>query len=182
MGIYFVSSILVHGYIPNVITKSVIVPVIKDKNRRANDKSNYRPISLSNIGSKIVEAVLLNRMDVYLQTTPHQFGFKSKHGTELCVFTFNELLRFYTKHGSAVYVAFVDASKAFDRVNRQKLITKLTQRDVPKYLLRVICNEFNNQSVCVRWGSTYSAFFPVGNGVKQGGNYPYYCLTFIWTT
>ena len=38
-----------------------------------------------------------------------------------------------------------------------------------KYLLRVICNEYNNQSVCVRWGSTYSKFFPVGNGVKQGG-------------
>ena len=43
----------------------------------------------------------------------------------------------------------LDASKAFDRVNRQKLITKLTQRDVPKYLSRVICNELNNQSVCV---------------------------------
>ena len=70
-----VSSILVHGYIPKVITESVIVPVIKDKNRRVNDKGNYRPICLSNIGSKIIEAVLLNCMDVYLQTTPHQFGF-----------------------------------------------------------------------------------------------------------
>ena len=67
-----------------------------------------------------------------------------------------------------MHVAFLDASKAFDRVNRQKLITKLTQLDVPKYLLRVICNEYNNQSVCVRWGSTYTQFFPVGNGVKQG--------------
>ena len=65
----FVSSILVHWYIPKVITESVIVPVIKYKNRRVNDKG--RPICLSNIGSKIVEAVLLNRMGVYLQTTPH---------------------------------------------------------------------------------------------------------------
>ena len=85
------------------------------------------------------------------------------------MFAFKELLRFYTKHGSAIHVAFLDAAKAFDRVNRQKLITKLTQRDVPKYLLRVICNKFNNRSVCVRWGSIYSEFFPVGNGVKQGG-------------
>ena len=52
------------GYIPKVITESVIVPVIKDKNRHVNDKGNYRPICLSNIGSKIVEAVPLNRMDV----------------------------------------------------------------------------------------------------------------------
>ena len=118
MGIYLVSSILVHGYIPTVTTESVVVPVIKDKNRHVNGKGNYRPICLSNIGSEVVEAVLLNRMDVYLQTTPHQFGFKSNHGTELCVFTFKELLRFYTKHGSAVHVVFLDASKAFDRVNR----------------------------------------------------------------
>ena len=100
-----------NGYIPKVFTESVIVPVIKDKNRRVNDKSNYRPLCLFNIGSKIVEAVLLNRRDIYLQTTPHQFGFKSKHGTELCVFAFKELLRFYTKHGSAIHVAFLDAAK-----------------------------------------------------------------------
>ena len=162
-----VSSFLVHWYIPKVITESVIVSVIKDNNRRVNDKGNYRPICLTNIGSKIVEAVLLNRMDVFLQTTPHQF--KSKHGTELCVFTFKELLRVYTKHGSAMHVACLDASQAFDRVNRQMLIRKLTQRDVPKYLLRVICNEYNNQSACVQWGSTYSEFFPVINGVKQEG-------------
>ena len=31
-----VSSILVHGYILKVINESVIVPVIKDKNRRVN--------------------------------------------------------------------------------------------------------------------------------------------------
>ena len=85
------------------------------------------------------------------------------------MFALKELLSFYTKHGSAMHVAFLDASKAFDRVNRHKLITKLTQRDVPKYLLRVISNELNNQSVCVRWGSTYMEFFHVGNGVKQGG-------------
>ena len=79
------SSILVHGYILKVITESVIVPVTKEKKRRVNDVGNYRLKCLSNIGSKIVEAVLLNRMDVYLQTTPHQFGFKSKQRTELCV-------------------------------------------------------------------------------------------------
>ena len=70
-----VSSILVHDYVPKAITESVVVPVINDQ------KDNYRPICLSIIGSKIVDAVLLNRIDAYLQTTPHQFGFKPKHGT-----------------------------------------------------------------------------------------------------
>ena len=88
------SSILVHGYIPKAITESVIVPVIKDKNRHVNEKGNYSPICLLNTCSKIIDAVLFNRTDTYLQTTPHQFGFKPKHGMELCVFAFKELLRF----------------------------------------------------------------------------------------
>ena len=39
-----VYSILVHGYIPKSITEYVIVPVIKDKNRRVNQKGKYKPI------------------------------------------------------------------------------------------------------------------------------------------
>ena len=49
-----VYSILVHGYIPKSITESVIVPVIKDKNIRVNQKGNYMPICLSNICSNII--------------------------------------------------------------------------------------------------------------------------------
>ena len=84
---------------------------------------------------------LFNRTDTYLQTTPHQFGFKPKHGTELCVFAFKELLQFYTKHGSAGHVAFLDASKAFDRINRHKLLTKLAQHDGLEHVSRVLGNE-----------------------------------------
>ena len=164
-----VTSIVVHGPVPESMNESVIVPIIKDKNKRVNDKRNYRPICLSNICSKIIEVVLFNRMSIFLQSSPNQFGFKPKHGTELCVFAFKELLRFYKKHGSAMHVAFLDASKAFDRVNRRKLLYKLESRGVPTYILRLLSSELIGQCICVRWGSTYSDFFHIGNGVKQGG-------------
>ena len=57
----------------------------------------------------------VNQQNRYLQTT-----LKPKYGTALCVFAFKELLRFYIKHGSARHVAFLDASKRFDLVNRHK--------------------------------------------------------------
>ena len=91
-----VSPIVVHGHVPHS-NESVIVPIIKDKNKRVNDKRNYRPICLSNICSKIIEVVLFNRISTFLQSSSNQFAFKPKHGTELCVFAFKELLRFYTK-------------------------------------------------------------------------------------
>ena len=41
-----VTSIVVHGHVPESMNESVIVPIIKDKNKRVNDKRNYRPICL----------------------------------------------------------------------------------------------------------------------------------------
>ena len=52
----------------------------------------------------------------------------------LCVFALKELLRFSNEHGSATNVAFLDASKEFDFVNRYKLLTKLDHYNVPKYV------------------------------------------------
>ena len=90
-----VSSIVVHGHLPQSMNESVIVPIIKDKNKRVNDKNNYRPMCLPNVCSKIIEVVIFNRISTFLESSSNQFGFKPKHGTELCVLTFKELLRFY---------------------------------------------------------------------------------------
>ena len=53
------------------------------------------------------------------------------------------------KHGSAMHVAFLDASKAFDRVNRRKLLLKLESRGVPTYILRLLSSELIGQFVGV---------------------------------
>ena len=92
-----------------------------------------------------------------------------KHGTDMCVFTLKELIRYYIKHGSCMYVAYLDASKAFDRVNQDKLFKKLLNNGVPKWIIKVISQWYSNQTLCVKWGSVISEVFPVNNGVRQGG-------------
>ena len=47
---------------------------------------------------------------------------------------------FTKKHGSAMHVAFLDASKAFDRVNRRKLLLKEQIEDKTTSLLVQIDN------------------------------------------
>ena len=38
------SSILVHGRVPSAMLKSVMIPIVKNKNKHITDKENYRPI------------------------------------------------------------------------------------------------------------------------------------------
>ena len=81
----------------------------------------------------------------------------------MCICVQRVITLLQKKHGSAMHVAFLDASKAFDRVNRQKRLYKLESRGVPTYILRLLSSELIGQcikKVCVRWGFTHSDFFP----------------------
>ena len=80
--------------------------IVKDKNKHITDKNNYRPICLSNVFTKILENILLSRIDNFICTKSNQFGFKQKHGTDMCVFVFKELVRYYISHGSNMFVTF----------------------------------------------------------------------------
>ena len=60
-----------------------------------------------------------------------------------------------------MHVAFLDASKAFGRVNRRKLLLKLESRGVPKYILRLLSNELIGQYVFVVVPLTQT-FSPLG--------------------
>ena len=70
---------------------------------------------------------------------------------------------------SSVYLCFLDASKAFDRVNHHILFEKLQKRGVPSYLVKILAFWYTNQKMAIRWGSIISDCFHVSNGVRQGG-------------
>ena len=163
------TSFLVHGELPESLMSVVLVPIIKDKSGKINSKDNYRPIAIASIMSKLIEKLLLERLSDYLLTSPHQFGFKPKHSTDACIYVLKESIDRYLEQQSSVYLCFLDASKAFDRVNHFSLFNKLINRGVPGYLVRILVFWYSNQVMCVRWGTTMSKGFKVTNGVRQGG-------------
>ena len=71
--------------------KTALVPIIKNKTGDTSDKNNYGPISLLTAASKIFEICILEVLEMYLITHDHQFEFKSKHSTDMCIFTVNVL-------------------------------------------------------------------------------------------
>ena len=75
----------------------------------------------------------------------------------------------YLHKDSKVYGCFLDASKAFDRVDHRLLFQILSDRDLPKPILKFIFSWYSSQSLTVKWKSTFSSPFGVSNGVRQGG-------------
>ena len=57
-----------------------------------NSSINYRPIALTTIISKMFESVILLKCAEYLSTSDNQFGFKSHHSTDICIYSLKELL------------------------------------------------------------------------------------------
>ena len=109
----------------------VLVPIIKDKSGKINSKDNYRPIAIASTMSKLLEILLLERLSNFLLTTSHQFGFKKSHSTDSCIYVLKEAIDFYVAQQSSVYLCFLNASKAFDRVNHFKLFDILIKKRCP---------------------------------------------------
>jgi hypothetical protein len=149
--------------------KTLIVPVVKDKHGDVTDKDNYRPIALTTIVSKVFESLLFQVMEDKLFTSDNQFGFKTGHSTDMCIFAFKQIIEYYTSFSSPVYVCYMDASKAFDRLNHWHLFSMLLERNIPRVLVRLLIFWYTSQQYIVRWGSTLSVPFAVSNGVRQGG-------------
>jgi len=93
--------------------------------------------------SKIIDVTILGRTEIFLDTTPNQLGFKKKHGTDQCICVKGNYLFDQTLNGS-VFFCFLDASKAFDRVNHRTLFKNLSERGVPVYILRILINWYHN--------------------------------------
>ena len=49
----------------------------------------------------------------FLSMCDNQFGFKAKHGTDLCVFALKQVVGHYNERVSPVFSVFVDSSKAW---------------------------------------------------------------------
>ena len=86
---------LMLGKIPQECMQTVIVPICKNKNGNISDAWNYRPVSLAAIISKLYEHYILSCISPILTTTDNQFGFKPKHGTDMCIFLLKQIVSYY---------------------------------------------------------------------------------------
>jgi hypothetical protein len=163
------TALFSHGYVPDELCLSTVIPIPKDKRGDMSDSSNYRGIALSSIICKIIDLIILSRYNDLLMSSELQFGFKPKRSTGMCTMLLKEVVSYYTSHASSVYCTFLDASKAFDRVNYTKLFTSLFDRQLPPTIIRFLLHMYTGHKTRVSWNKVYSDLFAISNGVRQGG-------------
>ena len=142
---------------------------MKDKNKNLQDVNNYRPIAFASTISKSFERFILHQINPFLKTSHNQFGFQEKHSSDMSVFLLKQSVNSFVEHNTYVFSVFLDASKAFVRLNHYKLVKKLIMRHVPACFVRLLQHWYAYQTMQVKWGSSFSKSFLVTNGVRQGG-------------
>ncbi len=144
---YLISNVfnacLAHGFIPNEILRVVLVPILKRNNVDASVTKNYRPIALATVMSKIFELLIFRYHHDKLWTQPGQFGYKKGLGTETAIFTVRQLSHHYLRRNTPVYLCYLDATAAFDRVSHDKLICKLCERGFGSEAVQLMLYWFN---------------------------------------
>ena len=138
------NTFIIHGYLPADFMKNAIVTIIKNKTGDTSDKNNYRPIALVTAASKLFEICILEILETYLIPHDHQFGFKAKHATDMCIFTVKTLVKYYTDQMTPVYTCLLDASKAFYRVKHWTLFAKLIKTGAPLLIVRFLLFWYQN--------------------------------------
>ena len=85
----------------------------------------------------------------------------------------------YTKANTDVYTCFLDITKAFDSVDHDILMDKLARMGIPGYIVDLIKYWYSNQFVKVKYRSSLSEEWKIGNGVRQGEFYLAFFLIYI---
>jgi hypothetical protein len=163
------NDIIEKGTFPDNFNTSIIVPIKKNKHIRTFEVNNLRPISVSNCLSQIFERIILNKSPLLRRTNDLQFGYKNNISTTIPITIVNECIAKSNNDGTPLYIASLDAEKAFDRVWRTglffKLISKMNNR-----LWYVLYQYYKSSEGLVKYNSKICGpMFKIHSGVKQGG-------------
>ena len=125
---------------------AVVRPLFKNGSTDYNDFSSYRPVSNLSFLSKLVERVVLSRLQRHMNSINYncntQFGYKKYHGTETLLLKLVNDLLVGLDSKSGVVLVLIDLSAAFDTVDHNKL-------------LNILAKQLNIQGTALKWFKSF---------------------------
>ena len=166
------SASLSSGVFPSAFKRANITPIPKSAQTDVYNATSYRPVSLTSILSKVLESVVMSQLFCHLDSTAflhdHQFGFRPNRSVhQLLSLAINDWCLARDQSLTSA-VAFVDLSKAFDRVQHQQLLLALHEIGISGSALSWFKSYLSGRAQRVLWCGEVSPFLPVTRGVPQG--------------
>lgn len=149
---------------------STIIPIPKvEKPKRASD---YRPINILPIYEKVLEIIVKKQIEVYLENnniiTEHQSGFRKNYSCETAIQTVIDEWKLIISERQIVGVIFVDLKRAFETIDRGRLLEKLYQYGITGTVLEWFRSYLNDRRQQVQFNDRWSKILTTEYGVPQG--------------
>jgi hypothetical protein len=164
------NCVLQRGY-PSAWGVSALVPVPKPKGR-PDIMDDYRGIAVSPVLAKLFSIVFLARMDRWAERAGlravGQAGFRARRGTADNCFVLRHAIDKAAVQQQPLYCAFIDFSKAYDRVDRQLLWKCLQGAGLHGVALQTLLDMHAVVRMQVRSEGHMGTPFDSEVGVKQG--------------
>lgn len=166
-----INASLKMNYFPTKWKHAKVVP-IKKPGKPSSSPNSYRPISLLSSFSKLLERVILIRLQKHLDernVIPHQqHGFQRGKSTSTLLVQLISKIKTALASGTSTGMILLDVEKAFDRVWHTGLLYKLICANTPHYLVKMTASFLENRTFHVEVNGFKSSNIQIKYGVPQG--------------
>ncbi|XP_047022644.1 uncharacterized protein LOC124632034 [Helicoverpa zea] len=144
---YILNLCISNGIFPEMLKISIVKPLHKKDAKEL--MSNYRPIALISIISKIFEKYIYNQIYQYLEKNKilcnEQKGFRQNMSINLAIFDFLRNIMLKVDKCTPVCSVLCDMTQAFDYVDHKTLIDKLERYGIRGNILKLINSYLSNR-------------------------------------
>ena len=167
---HLVNICLMKGVFPSIFKQALIIPIYKAGPRTTF--SNYRPISILPVFSKVLETVMYMQLNDFVKHNnilyKHQFGFRSGHSTFMPVAILHDFITSNLIERNKSATIYLDLARAFDTVNIDILLKKLTKYGINGIAHSLIKSYLSQRTHRLRFNDIVSEEKDICCGVPQG--------------
>ena len=167
---YIMNLSIMKGIFPSELKIARVIPLFKSGD--STSFSNYRPVSVLPLISKILERLMYTRLlsfiNKYNLLYKFQFGFREGHSPDLALIYLIDKISNALENGDYVLGLFLDFSKAFDTVNHNILFEKLEHYGIRDVVLKWFKSYLDSREQYVEYKGVQSCKRYISCGVPQG--------------